>query len=215
MKNTFSLLALILLSACNQPQQAESLQKQVKAETSHNITGLWLGVLQSPGGELPFGIDIAANNGIYSAKIINGEERVDTSKVTLNNNQLTIEFSWFDARIQATLSKDGQNLTGNWSKTASGKDQQSSLPFVATRDYSQRFIQESNPEDPTSVAGNWEVTFSDEDGESIAVAEFSQAGNIVNGTFLTPTGDYRFLSGVANQGKLLVQRQLSCHMECG
>lgn len=170
-------------------------------ESSIDITGLWRGVLTSPGGELPFGIDIAKEQGQYSAKIINGEERVDTSSVSFENNRLLINFEWFDAKLEASLNENDV-LLGQWSKTASGKDQSSSLLFKATRDYSHRFTQEKNTAQVTSVSGNWEVTFSDEDGDSIAVAEFEQTGQIVSGTFLTPTGDYRYLSGVANGRKL-------------
>lgn len=190
MKTTLSLLILILLVACNNTSQPPQ-----------DITGLWRGALTSPGGELPFGIDIALKDGVYSAKIINGEERVDTSSVSFIGDELVINFAWFDAKIQAKLT-DGYVLLGQWSKTASGKDKTSSLPFTASRSYGHRFKQERNHAKITPVSGNWEVTFSDEDGDAIAVAEFSQDGQIVNGTFLTPTGDYRYLSGVANGGKL-------------
>ena len=169
---------------------------------SHEVefTGMWRGVLQSPGGELPFGIAIDKIKGIYSAKIVNGIERVDTSNVIISGDNLLINFDWFDAKIKAKL-KDGK-LIGHWTKTASGKNKSSSLPFVATPEYWYRFTQELNHAKITSVSGTWKVVFSDEDGESKAVAEFSQEGQIVNGTFLTATGDYRYLSGVANNGKL-------------
>ena len=195
-----------LLTACEQSQQVPVVQTptETKTEVIHeaiDITGLWRGVLTSPGGELPFGIDITQNNDIYSAKIINGEELVDTSSVIFENNQLVINIEWFDAKLEAALNEDGVFM-GQWSKTASGKDKSSSLLFTATREYSHRFEQEKATAQGASVAGNWEVTFSDEDGDSIAVAEFKQNGQIVSGTFLTPTGDYRYLSGVANDGKL-------------
>ena len=197
MKTFFCLLLLFTLSSCNQsePNVNESNGSEIK-----RIVGLWRGVLASPGGELPFGIDISLNGGVYSAKVLKGEERVDTSSVTFSDNELIINFAWFDAKIDAKLT-DGV-LLGEWSKTASGKDKKSSLPFSASQDYNFRFKQELIKIISTPVSGNWEVTFSDEDGDDIAVAEFSQIGQIVSGTFLTPTGDYRYLSGVANGNKL-------------
>lgn len=167
-----------------------------------DITGLWRGVLASPGGELPFGIDISKDNNVYAAKILNGEERVDTSSVEFVNNKLVINFEWFDARLKAILSPDGKTMTGDWSKTASGKDKTSQLSFVATKGYEYRFKQELDKSNATKVNDQWEVTFTDEDGDSIAVAEFEQSNQIVTGTFLTPTGDYRFLAGSVNDNKL-------------
>ena len=193
MKISLCLLLLFTLSSCNQSESSKIEKK--------GIIGLWRGVLASPGGELPFGIDIKKDGTVFTAKIINGEERVETSSVAFLNNQLTINFEWYDAKISAKL--DGDNkLVGEWSKTASGENKTSSLPFTATQGYSTRFSQENLSDNGSTIKGQWEVTFTDGDGDSIAVAEFQQQGQIVSGTFLTPTGDYRYLSGVANNGKL-------------
>jgi thiol-disulfide isomerase/thioredoxin len=210
MKKIFLTIFIIILSACNQSDVSQSgvSQSQTTQTDSHAITGLWRGVLTSPGGELPFGIDIASIGGVYSAKILNGVERVDTSAVTFENNKLIIDIAWFDAIIEAKMIDGGNKLTGFWRKTASGKDKSSQLPFTATRGYDNRFAQEAQhakitPIMPiTPIMGSWKVVFSDVDGDSKAIAEFSQKGQIVNGTFLTPTGDYRYLAGVANNGKL-------------
>ena len=177
-------------------------QSEINVTDSHGIIGKWRGVLQSPGGELPFGIEITEENGTYTTKILNGPERVDTSNTTFENNQLQIDMSWFDAVIKAQLIDGGKKLSGTWTKTASGKNKSASLPFSASRNYEYRFKQELNKAKATDVAGSWKVIFSDEDGNSKAVAEFSQEEQIVNGTFLTATGDYRYLAGVANGGKL-------------
>ena len=195
------LIIILVLCACEQTQQQTSTQMpQAPILTQLEITGLWRGVLSSPGGELPFGIDISKEGENYSAKILNGEERVDTSSVEFNHRELIIHFDWYDARIKATISEDGQQLNGEWSKTA--PEGISRLPFLASRGYDYRFRQELDNAENSNVAGNWEVVFSDEDGDDVAVAEFSQQGKIVNGTFLTPTGDYRFLAGSASNQQL-------------
>jgi thiol-disulfide isomerase/thioredoxin len=193
MKLLISLFLVISLISCD--------QSETKNVQNKDITGMWRGVLTSPGGELPFGIDISKNNNVLSATIINGEEQVETSSVEYTNNQLTINFEWYDAQISAIFENDN-TLVGQWSKTASGKNKTSSLPFTATQGYSKRFIQETQSANYPNLDGQWEVTFSDDDGKSLAVAEFQQKSQIVSGTFLTPTGDYRYLSGVANNGQL-------------
>jgi peroxiredoxin len=46
------------------------------------------------------------------------------------------------------------------------------------------------------VTGRWEVVFTEDNGNKIpAVAELDQRESRVLGTFLTPTGDYRYLEG--------------------
>jgi hypothetical protein len=47
-----------------------------------------------------------------------------------------------------------------------------------------------------NVTGRWNVEFTDDKMvKSIAMGEFKQIGKKLTGTFLTPTGDYRFLEG--------------------
>jgi thiol-disulfide isomerase/thioredoxin len=199
-------IIIFFISACEQSQQSVTTPADKAADKTPEpvleITGTWRGVLASPGGELPFGIDIMKAHGVYTAKIINGPERVDTSSVEFNGDQVTINFEWYDARIKAKLSANGQTMNGQWSKTA--PEQISKLDFSATKGAQHRFNQELKPTQGTTIAGNWQVVFTDEDGQDKAIAELSQDGQIVNGTFLTPTGDYRYLAGSANNNKLLL-----------
>ena len=212
MKKIALISVLFLLASCEQAQQpvVESPVTESKTAIKENaieaeaveIIGLWRGVLNSPGGDLPFGIDISKEDGKYSAKILNGEERVDTSSVDFENNKISIHFEWFDARINAVLSSDSKSMVGKWSKTASGKDKISELPFSAQKGYEHRFMQEMDASIITPIKDQWEVTFTDEDGDSLAVAEFKQDNQNITGTFLTPTGDYRYLAGSISNQKL-------------
>ncbi|HET8945403.1 MAG TPA: TlpA disulfide reductase family protein, partial [Candidatus Polarisedimenticolia bacterium] len=56
------------------------------------------------------------------------------------------------------------------------------------------------------VTGAWDVVFKDEKGETAARGEFERKGRALLGTFLTPTGDYRYLEGDYGDGVL----RLSC-----
>ncbi len=203
MKKLFVPLLFIFVVACeqnNQPTTQASTPEPSTTKKAPNLAGLWRGVLTSPGGELPFGIQIVMTKAGYDAKILNGTERVDTSAVVLDGDQVEIQFSWYDARIIATLDETGQAMTGEWSKTAPKKI--SRLPFTATRGYPYRFDQSGGDGSETQVGGVWQAEFVDEDETSVAVGEFSQSGQKVKGTFLTPTGDYRFLAGYAAGGRL-------------
>jgi len=54
----------------------------------------------------------------------------------------------------------------------------------------------------TNRGGKWEVTFSPDENPDKAIGEFIQEGNKVTGTFMTETGDYRFLEGEIQNNKL-------------
>ncbi len=56
------------------------------------------------------------------------------------------------------------------------------------------------------ISGEWGVEFGEDGDTTPALGSFEQNGNIVTGTFLTPTGDYRFLEGKYSNGVL----KLSC-----
>ncbi len=193
-KISYLLFLILFLSSCEQTTITHGNSESNQSLDSETVLlGSWRGALLSPGGELPFGIEITKSNDKYQAKIINGEEKVDTSSVVFENKQVTINFEWYDARINARLTEDGTMMSGEWSKTAPNKI--SSLPFHAVKDYKYRFTPQESNDKPPKVAGHWEVVFTDEDGQSPAVAEFQQNKDTVTGTFLTPTGDYRYLAG--------------------
>ena len=77
-----------------------------------------------------------------------------------------------------------------------GKDQ--TIPFRAR--YGDAFRFGPGADGPAEsgapdVTGRWAVTFADGGKNTPAIGELKQTGRIVTGTFLTPTGDHRFLAG--------------------
>jgi thiol-disulfide isomerase/thioredoxin len=96
-------------------------------------------------------------------------------------------------------------LRGTWTKTA--PEGESRLEFAAFRDDERRFLPpiDSQPRalySPDNLEGVWQVEFTDEDGVQPARGELRQRGDRVEGTFLTPTGDYRYLEGDFRDGNL-------------
>ena len=55
-----------------------------------------------------------------------------------------------------------------------------------------------------NISGRWQVTFSQSKKDGLSVAEFRQQGNKLTGTFLNPTGDYRYLEGVVSSDSILL-----------
>ena len=175
-------IALVLaLAGCTAPPTDPELEP-----------GRWRAWLDSPGGELPFGLELSAGEAGWTAAILNGEERLTIERVTVAGSAVALDIDHFDAHIEATIDSSTR-LTGRWWKT--GKlGAISELPFHAVHGETQRFSALAGETDGAGVEGRWSVRFAGEEDE--AVAEFaSGAGNRVTGTFLTTTGDYRFLAG--------------------
>jgi thiol-disulfide isomerase/thioredoxin len=103
------------------------------------------------------------------------------------------------------LKKQSNNsLSGIWIK---GTSRSAPLQFPVTFVYGRKERFAINKPAAASISGKWQGTFTRAaGGERPSVASFQQKGNYVSGSFITPSGDYRFLEGIINGKKL----QLSC-----
>lgn len=141
---------------------------------------------------LPFIFEV---NTPQSVTFINGEEKITTTEISYHNDTVRIQLPVFEGYLKATMTED--HLEGHF--VTEGKERQQA--FKAERTDEPRFKVEEKP--LVDVSGVWEVKFTDPDGETYpAMGIFEQKGVIVNGTFRTNTGDYRFLEG-AVKGNLL------------
>jgi peroxiredoxin len=161
-------------------------------------TGTYRVVLQLPGGELPFGLDLASEGSGWVGYLINGRERLKLSEVIVAGTHLDIKMPGYENRLVADA-KGGQLQGEIVLDKLGGKDQH--IPLTAQFEQTYRFFPQpaANPEQPVAganVSGRWLVTFAEDDGKTeTAVGEFSQSNDLVTGTFLTDTGDHRFLAG--------------------
>nr|HRC86231.1 TlpA disulfide reductase family protein [Thermoanaerobaculia bacterium] len=187
------LLSSLALVACSSPPAS-----------TPSLVGIWRAVLTSPGGELPFGLEIQEQNGKLQGAALNGEERAPFSRVELQGRQAVLAFDWYDSRIEASLSPDGQELQGAWTKTIPGGVAR--MPFAARRGAQGRFgpAPGSAAEAPPAgeITGSWAAEFKDDSSTDPAQAELVRKDGRVLGTFLTPTGDYRYLEGSYQNGLL-------------
>lgn len=183
---------LVLLASCFSlfltDCQSDSKENSIPAKVK---TGIWRAVIQSPGGELPFGLDIARqNDSTFTVYAINGQERLLMDDAHLQGDSLRIPMRMFDAEIIAKA--QDSVLAGYYRKQATGRTVQ--LDFAAAQGPTYRFAP-SRAGASVNMTGKWDVTFYGEKDSSRAVGVFGQDGNELTGTFLTPTGDYRYLAG--------------------
>ncbi len=159
-------------------------------------------------GELPFLFDVVyTSEQDFYIEIINGEERIKVTDIRFGRDlktakdTITINFPVYDSYIKG-LYEDGV-IEGNWYVNYKTNY---AIPFIARHGRNQRF--ESFGKTPDiDLSGNWAATFEPGTENSYpAIGEFYQKGNKISGTFLTETGDYRFLDGIVRGNKAF----LSC-----
>ncbi len=164
--------------------------------------GIWRAIIQSPGGELPFGLDIQRKDDTtFTVFAINGQERLKMDEAHFRDDSLHIPMELFDSEIVAAVGDS--TLTGYYFKYNPGRVTR--LGFSAKYGLTYRF-KPTKEKPKADISGKWAVSFRTENDSSQAVGVFEQRGSEVTGTFLTPTGDYRYLAGSVQGSQL----RLSC-----
>jgi thiol-disulfide isomerase/thioredoxin len=168
--------------------------------------GAWCASLGSPGGDLAFGLELAFENTSVRATLVNGAERIEVPSARFSESELVLEFPHYDATVRATLAADGSRLVGEWKKR-SGPERWTTLPFAAVPTKNGA-CDASGPraKDGPSVDGRWTVKFSSSADRAVGLFRETSTTHAVEGTFLTTTGDYRYLAGAFESGRL----RLSC-----
>jgi thiol-disulfide isomerase/thioredoxin len=154
----------------------------------------WRAALTRSGNELPFGLDISPKaNGKFDVYVLNGSERLLMDQAYIDSkDSLHIPMAIFDADLVMAV-KD--NLLVGWYKRFRNNQWVNNLPFKAVKGELYQFVKK--PIATThNVSGKYQAFFMKPNGDSTrAVALMSQTGTKLTGTFLTATGDYRYLAG--------------------
>lgn len=184
---------------------ARPAHESTSGEASDVREGLWCASLASPGGKLSFGLEIKVVDHALQATLVNGSERIAVPSARLEKGELVLEIPHYDAILIATLSEQGDRLGGEWRKR-SGSDRWTKLPFAAVhaKNGSCEVPSPRKADEPT-VDGRWSVKFSASEDPAVGVFQ-TQGTQAVEGTFLSTTGDYRYLAGTFTDRHL----RLSC-----
>ena len=188
-RNSLINLTLLILSVSAMFSCKEEAKKAVLKE------GTWRVDITMQNQQLPFILEILKHGEEYKANLINGPELIPLDEVEVRNDSVFIGLHIFDIDLRAQISGDA--LEGLYIKNY--KDDYK-LPFKASYGITSRF---DDPQASTQFDGKWQTTFIDEEGNSYpAVGVFKKDGNLLNGTFLTETGDYRYLEGFTEGNKM-------------
>ncbi|MGH8251104.1 MAG: TlpA family protein disulfide reductase [Steroidobacteraceae bacterium] len=165
--------------------------------------GIYRGVLSVDGGDLPFGLELAEEDGEVVAYLVNGPERVRASEVRLDGVELEIKMPGYPHRLEARFVDARFEGTVHFLRPRGViKD----VRFVGMPGQDWRFFPKPDAE-PADFSGRWAITFESDDGKtSAAIAELTQNGHEVWGTVMRPSGDDRYLAGEARGDTLFLSR---------
>lgn len=155
--------------------------------------GLWRITLELQDQKVPFLLETDVAKGKQIAYILNGSERILLDEWTNARDSISANLHVFDAVLKG---KFESNLwKGYWIKLDTQKPYL--VPFTAEPNKT-RFDLPTQAKSEYDFNGTWEVAFKNKRGDGYpAVGIFKQKGNYLTGTFLTTTGDYRYLEGIA------------------
>ncbi len=192
-----AILLLTFLSAFGFAQET-SLPKLKK--------GRWVANLQlNEKDVLPFEMEVQKNDGNYKFFVVNGDEMIEMKLPKIENDSVHLKFPYFNSEL--VFVADGKkSINGYWQNF---NKKNYTIPFAAERSKKNARFSETKKkaEMLAQVNGKWEVTFGfGSDSEYPAVGIFNQEEEVITGTFLTETGDYRYLAGNVTEDSLY----LSC-----
>lgn len=156
-------------------------------------TGVWRGnLLRNDGQVISFHFDIRTEKNKTVVYIINASERLRVDKIRFTKDSVFIEMPVFESNFKARM-VSAQRWEGVWIKGGSIKQQV--MSFIAQAQVS---LPDENIQKPVAdITGKWAITFTKADElRRPAIGEWQQKGHSLRGTILTPTGDYRYLSGL-------------------
>lgn len=163
--------------------------------------------------ELPFNFTMDEYLGKTTITFINGNERIEVKEVTMAGDSIFIKMPVFDAEFRAKIisyNSKPVRMEGVFINHARVTD--NVIKFTADANQNVRFFKSAN-EPSANFNGKWEVHFSQGTPDSSdAIGEFIQSGTIINGTFLTPTGDYRYLAGNVYGSTMYLSTFDGCHL---
>jgi thiol-disulfide isomerase/thioredoxin len=156
------------------------------------------------GIEIPFNFDLSYKGKKPLISIKNADERIRVDEITVKGDSVIFKMPVFDTEFRTR--RVGDNLEGVWINHY--KTSNNVMRFKAVFGDDRRFLFVPGKANPV-FEGRWETTFSPgskDSSKAIGIFHHLEQSDYVTGTFLTETGDYRYLEGMKNGNKLY----LSC-----
>ena len=148
----------------------------------------------------PFFLDISKNKNQLRLEVVNADERILLRDISVKNDSVYAHFPEMDAQIVFQISEKGNELRGYWINYARKEPVKIPLNAYVSSENTERisFSAAGNSNANQNLTGKWDVTFNPKAKQRKAIGSFEVKNTKVTGTFITETGDYRFLEGNMN-----------------
>ncbi|MHA4896010.1 peroxiredoxin family protein [Pedobacter sp. PWIIR3] len=155
--------------------------------------GVWRGIFHNTSGvDIPFNFELKGKTAASSTLfLLNGEEKFEVGKLVQKADSLFIPFDQFDNEL--ALKIGDRRLSGFLrKKDGSGKP----TPVEAFFGQSYRFV-DNGISPAADISGKYDVVVKAKTGtEDRQIGLFKQKGSKLYATFMSTTGDSRYLEGV-------------------
>jgi thiol-disulfide isomerase/thioredoxin len=145
---------------------------------------------------LPFTLSLTKHNSNTQATVYNSNESIISDEVSISADSVYIMMPVFGSQMAFKI-LNHNTLQGKFTSPNRPADYEIKL---SAKKEEKRFDAHSE-----EFAGRYKIMFAN-DSTDLAIGIFNSANGIVNATFATETGDYRFIEGVVENGKL----KMSC-----
>lgn len=173
-------------------------QDKIVHASDKNLSGKWVAAIhRADSNDIIFSFTLHRYKNKDELYITNGTEVIKVSNIRFVGDSVFIGMPVFESKFRARV-VNGE-WQGAWIKGTSAVDQL--MPFTAKPATSRYQLNEGNAK--FSISGRWQVSFANDTSISAgSIAEFRQKGNKIYGTFLTPSGDYRYQEGIVTGNHL-------------
>lgn len=180
---------LLLVASCESTEPSETSQQGRSAQA-----GMWRMTLIIGYDVLPFTAELKTVRGATELVIHNADERVSATLTAQRNDTLVFEMPVYNSTLFLHM-ESPDLMTGLWENHDRENYQ---IPVIAEYGRDFRFTPSKST---TQLAPRYKVRFGGEAGYD-AVLLLQNDGGRLTGTFLTETGDYRYLEGSIMNGKI-------------
>ena len=164
-------------------------------EKNSLTTGIWRAVLLTDNSvEIPFNFDLKISGADTLIYIITGDDRYEVKDIRMAGDSMFINMPLFSSGF-ALLLENGE-LSGNFIRSTY------TMPVRMVPKDADRFKVDVGNSAP--AAGRWLITIDSRGGGREIIGEFEERSGMVTGSFLTPTGDYRFFEGTVDSENRLM-----------
>lgn len=177
-------------------------------KSNHELkNGIWRAELQrEDGNQIFFNFNVTDSSNQKIINIYNAEESLQVDSILYRGDSIFIHMPFFGSHFEAKILHD-KELAGEWIIDYGSRTER--MPFRAVQGDSSRFTTSNKA--GHNISGSWEAIFKNENKDTKAIGLFEQKDNLITGTFLTPTGDYRYLQGVVSGDSLKMSGFDGCH----